>query len=248
MLDAQISTWPQAQAAIERGRLAVLPFGAHEQHGPHLPLSTDTLIAAGLAARLARPWMPSCFPPSRMVKPGRPPVIPARYRSAQVRCNRSWLISGAVSSARGFPVDCGQRPFWQPSPMRAGLPRPHEIPRFPVLLVDFPGLDQLAASVCQSKPAAPGFYHADEVETSLMLAIQPDTVQMALAAPEYPVFPPTFGAEPWPLDAFCSSGVFGDPTSSSKGKGEILLDGLLQNSLELVYAFLKSHRISLPKS
>ena len=76
---------------------------------------------------------------------------------------------------------------------------------FPVLLVDFPGLDQLAARVCESKPAAPGFYHADEVETSLMLAIQPDTVQMALAAPEYPVFPPTFSAEPWPLDAFCSS-------------------------------------------
>ena len=54
MLDAQISTWPQAKAAIERGRPAVLPFGAHEQHGAHLPLSTDTLIAAALAARLAK--------------------------------------------------------------------------------------------------------------------------------------------------------------------------------------------------
>lgn len=33
--------------------IAVLPLGAHEQHGPHLPFETDTLIARGIAARLA---------------------------------------------------------------------------------------------------------------------------------------------------------------------------------------------------
>jgi len=32
--------------------IAVLPLGAHEQHGPHLPLETDTLIAQGLVDRL----------------------------------------------------------------------------------------------------------------------------------------------------------------------------------------------------
>lgn len=34
------------------GLIAVLPLGAHEQHGPHLPFETDTLIAAGLASRV----------------------------------------------------------------------------------------------------------------------------------------------------------------------------------------------------
>lgn len=33
--------------------ISVLPLGAHEQHGPHLPFETDTLIAEGIAARLA---------------------------------------------------------------------------------------------------------------------------------------------------------------------------------------------------
>jgi creatinine amidohydrolase len=37
--------------APERSRIAVLPLGAHEQHGPHLPFETDTIIAAGIAAR-----------------------------------------------------------------------------------------------------------------------------------------------------------------------------------------------------
>lgn len=34
--------------------IAVLPLGAHEQHGPHLPYETDALIAAGLVERLKR--------------------------------------------------------------------------------------------------------------------------------------------------------------------------------------------------
>lgn len=33
--------------------IAVLPLGAHEQHGPHLPFETDALIADGIARRLA---------------------------------------------------------------------------------------------------------------------------------------------------------------------------------------------------
>ena len=32
--------------------IAILPLGAHEYHGPHLPLDTDTLIAEGIAERL----------------------------------------------------------------------------------------------------------------------------------------------------------------------------------------------------
>ena len=35
------------------GRLLVVPLGATEQHGPHLPLGTDTMIAETLAGRLA---------------------------------------------------------------------------------------------------------------------------------------------------------------------------------------------------
>jgi creatinine amidohydrolase len=37
----------------ETDRLLVFPLGATEQHGPHLPLGTDTTIAIALADRLA---------------------------------------------------------------------------------------------------------------------------------------------------------------------------------------------------
>jgi mycofactocin precursor peptide peptidase len=46
-------TWPEAEARRGAGGCLVLPVGSTEQHGPHLPVSTDTDIAVALAERLA---------------------------------------------------------------------------------------------------------------------------------------------------------------------------------------------------
>ncbi len=45
-------TWPQAQAAFKRTSFVVVPLGSTEQHGPHLPLGTDFLVARELARRI----------------------------------------------------------------------------------------------------------------------------------------------------------------------------------------------------
>lgn len=57
---SEITTQPAAilasdpvQETVPDNLIAVLPLGAHEQHGPHLPFETDTIIADGIAARLA---------------------------------------------------------------------------------------------------------------------------------------------------------------------------------------------------
>jgi creatinine amidohydrolase len=48
------SSWPDVAQAVAAGMTTViLPLGATEQHGPHLPLGTDTCRAAALAERLA---------------------------------------------------------------------------------------------------------------------------------------------------------------------------------------------------
>lgn len=46
-----MSTLSGGQMAGNDERIAVLPLGAHEQHGPHLPFATDTIIATGVARR-----------------------------------------------------------------------------------------------------------------------------------------------------------------------------------------------------
>jgi creatinine amidohydrolase len=47
------ATWPEAGAAIDDTSTALVPIGSTEQHGPHLPLSTDHVIAEGLARTAA---------------------------------------------------------------------------------------------------------------------------------------------------------------------------------------------------
>jgi creatinine amidohydrolase len=47
-------TWPEAGARAASGALLAVPVGSTEQHGPHLPMSTDTDLAVALAEALAR--------------------------------------------------------------------------------------------------------------------------------------------------------------------------------------------------
>ena len=44
-------TWPEAEAAAREGAVVVIPTGAHEQHGHHLPLGTDTMLVTAVARR-----------------------------------------------------------------------------------------------------------------------------------------------------------------------------------------------------
>lgn len=52
MTRASDLTWEDFRAST--GRVAILPVGSCEQHGPHLPLSTDTVIATSIAEAVAR--------------------------------------------------------------------------------------------------------------------------------------------------------------------------------------------------
>src|ERR1035441_1883006 len=45
--------WPDVAERAQAGALLAVPLGSTEQHGPHLPLSTDTDIAVALCERLA---------------------------------------------------------------------------------------------------------------------------------------------------------------------------------------------------
>jgi creatinine amidohydrolase/Fe(II)-dependent formamide hydrolase-like protein len=49
-------TSPQAAQLLRESSILCLPLGATEQHGPHLPLNTDVLIAEGLTRRIVARW------------------------------------------------------------------------------------------------------------------------------------------------------------------------------------------------
>ncbi|HZG83945.1 creatininase family protein [Paenibacillus sp.] len=46
-------TWPEVKEALHTVRIAIIPLGAHEQHGPHMNESCDAVLAEAMAVRLA---------------------------------------------------------------------------------------------------------------------------------------------------------------------------------------------------
>jgi creatinine amidohydrolase len=241
MLDAASASWEDVSAAIKRGLIALLPVGAVEQHGAHLPLLTDTVMASGVARRIAKGCdgllLPAIAYGDAWTTEGWPGTLslsPETLRASVLDIGRGLQrmgVKGLVTVNGHFgnrePINLAARVLSE-----AG---------FPVLHLDYPRLEALAADLMDSEPAGPGFYHADEVETSIMLALAPDTVRMDRAQPEYPEFPELFGAEPMKLSAFNTSGVFGDPRPATAVKGEAMIEGIAAESLRLIGLWKTKH-------
>lgn len=234
------ATWPEARAARDRGSAPVLAFGALEQHGPHLPLSTDTIMANWLAAKVAAAvdgWLLPSLPLGYTSgNDGFPGTVSLSFDTVRA------LASDVGNSLRrsGFRCLVIVNGDWgNQAPLHQAARDLTENHSWPVLVIDYPGLAEVASQVCSTPAAGPGFYHADEVETSVLLALQPDLVHMDRAVPCYPDMPATRGATPLDLARLSPTGVFGDPRPASAEKGVAILEALARSSIALASSFLE---------
>jgi creatinine amidohydrolase len=238
-LEASTATWPEVEAHIRGGCVAVLPFGALEQHGPHLPLSTDTVMASGLAGRIAAAVNALLLPPVPYGETWNNARFPGTISLSfdTVRSLTVDICAGLVADGLpGLVVVNGD--YGNQQPLRLAARDAAQRWEFPVLVIDYPGLAEVAADICETPPSGPGFYHADELETSMVLALAPETVHMERAVAEYPQFPTLYGATPISLREVSASGVFGDPRTSTAAKGDALLAALTERALALVEPFV----------
>ena len=240
LFEAALLPWPRVGELLASGAVPILPFGAQEQHGPHLPLSTDTMMADGLARRLAAavgglllPALPYGQTTDNDAFPGTVTLSFDTTRAVAVDIAASVRAHGA----RGLVVVNGD--FGNRAPLTLAA-RQISDTGLRVLVVNYPGLEQVVASLLTTEPAGFGLVHADEFETSVVLALRPEAVEMSRAVAEYPKFPATFPAEPVDLRALSQSGVFGDPRPATAALGERILAVLTTSAVELVTAFLDS--------
>lgn len=229
MLRAAGSPWPAVaeHLAATRG-IAILPFGALEQHGPHLPLATDTIIAEAVAAALADrldalllPAVPYGDTWNMSGYPGTVSLRPTTVTAIADDVGRAIAASGA----RALVIvngDWGNR-----APLAVAARDLAEV--LPTIVLDHPGLDAATERVRESRPAAAGLAHAEEVETSLMLHLAPRLVGDERPA-EYAAFPSDFGVRPMRMHGFSVSGVFGDAGPATAAKGAALLDAVVAES------------------
>ena len=226
-------------ALIEAGAIPILPFGALEQHGPHLPLATDTIMADGLARRISTAvdgiLLPTIGYGQTSDNAGFAGTITLSFDT--VRAIAKDIAAAVISQgARGLVIVNGD--FGNQAPLRQAAREIKEQLGVDVLVVNYPGMAQIAGELCTTKPAGLGLYHADEFETSLVLLLDPDHVRMELAVAEYPDYPPTFPAVLTGLEKLSESGVFGDPRPATAELGARLMDRLEIAAVALVQAYL----------
>jgi creatinine amidohydrolase len=234
ILDSALSSSPEVASGLKDQLIALLPVGAMEQHGPHLPLTTDTILAEGVARRIARlvggllmpafaygdAWSAEGYAGTISISPDTTQEALIDIGSGLRRAGFAGLVTVNGHFGNRAPIGAAAEVL-----IEEGLP---------VLALDYPGLEEAAAEFCVSEPAAPGFYHADEVETSMMLALAPDAVRMDRAVAEYPVFPADFGTRPIQLSTFNTSGVFGDPRGATAATGEKIIARIVAESVAII--------------
>jgi creatinine amidohydrolase len=244
-------TWPEIRGAVAQNRVAVLPVGTVEQHGPHLPLVTDVLTAAEMS-RLAVERIPEeaiLMPPvyysfneHHLDFPGTIAIAGEtiiRYVSdigrslAHHGFRKILLVNGHGSNvpfldiaARNItnetPAICAMAPWWNLIPKE--------------LLKDlreseFPG----------------GMAHGCELETSVLLYLRGDLVQMNkaekdinFAATEFFYWdlqaPSPIFFQEW-FSRYSKTGTVGDPTKASREKGEKFVNAVVERMVALLREF-----------
>jgi len=232
-------SWVDAEKALAKATIALVPVGAVEVYGPHLPQGADGFAAQAMAGRLAErvdavvtPLVPIGCSQVLMSFPGTLSVTSEALKAylADV-CDslvhwgitRILFINGHAGNVppigelcrtltdRG--IKCAQIDWWRAVYRAAG---------------DIPESGELANG------------HAAEVGTSVLMAIRNDLVVPERIAAEMPqrglagAYPEIIQYD-IPYRAMTVSGVAGDPTTASAAKGEAMIERLLDR----VEAFLK---------
>jgi creatinine amidohydrolase len=228
--------------------IALLPLGAHEQHGPHLPLETDTLIAAGLVARLKH-----CLPSSLSVEfLAAEPVgysiehldVAGTKTLAFDEAIRRWIRIGESQSQRGLSKLVLLNAHGGNAPLMTIVATELRV-RFNMLAVAtswtrFGLPDGLISPEEKALDIHGGF-----IETSVMLALHPELVDMEKAgnfssnqrhfADIYKYLraygPHAFG---WKMTDLNQEGVAGNASRATAEAGEKIIAHSLKGIVELL--------------
>lgn len=227
-------TRDEIEKRFKETSIAILPIGALEQHGHHLPLGTDVIIAEELSKRV-------CIETGALLLPavsfGYSWVwrnIPGTISLKQH--NVEEIIKDTATSLNRYGVKTliviNGHDANNASMKYAARELEDEI-GIKVIYLFYPDMNDVIEKIMESDTWH-GLIHACEFETSLMLAIKPEVVHMEKAVKEYPNKPLLYGKSTISLGDLSKSGVYGDPTKATKEKGEKLLNIFTEKIVDII--------------
>ncbi len=229
-------TWKGAREAFKGANVALIPVGSTEQHGPHLPLGTDFLIARRLAEEAARETGAICTP-----------VVPVGISEHHRQFwGTLWVPPAAL---RAYLHGIAQALAY------------HGVKR--LIFVNGHGGNTAALQELARSLRAEGIYalswqwwwavaelsqvlfpgggsHAGEAETSVAMALFPELVDQSALEEAAAGAGPGWGITKFGIDVafdthdFSASGAVGDPRRAERAKGEQLYRAALQELIGLI--------------
>ncbi|WP_368652876.1 creatininase family protein [Ornithinibacillus sp. 4-3] len=252
-------TWPEIREAVNEERIAVVPVAMIEEHGHHLPVDTDVVLANEVALRTGSkipnevviiPPINHGYAPHQMDFPGVISISYDTFISYVVDvCNslayqgfkRILLLNGHGSNVSLLQVATKQTMLKYPDVLCTSISH-----------WDIEPAHKLMSELRESENPG-GINHACEMETSLYLAIDEKNVQMDKAVKDIDKFKMAKSKYFW-LDlmgkgegkpvvmipywsAISETGVLGDPTVATKEKGEKVLNAAVEGLIEFIRIF-----------
>ena len=224
-------TWIEAERRLTAQTVIVIPLGAEaKEHGPHLRLRNDWVMAEYLKRRIlaasdvvVAPTVNYHFYPAFIEYPGsttlrmetaRDLIIDICRSLARYGPRRFYVLNTGVSTVR--PLQAAAETLSRDS--------------VPILLAY---TDVLKVTEAEERRVAKqeGGTHADEIETSMMLYIDPAGVDMSKAAKDYHPGTGRLTRNPSSEGTYSPTGIFGDATLATRAKGEVLVEAMVRGIL-----------------
>jgi len=225
-------SWVDAEKVLTESTVVVIPLGAATvQRGPQLKLDNNDRLARYLASRVQAaaavviaPPLTYHFYPTFLEYPGSTSLSRNTARDMTAEVVRSLAKYGPkrfyvlnTGTTTTFPLEDAAKLLADDGILMGYTDMRYRLGN---------------ASVRLDQPPMRGASHADEVETSMMLFVDPSAVDMTRAVREYG---PGYGPMTRQKDApgtYSASGVVGDPTLATREKGRALVDALVSGALE----------------
>jgi len=226
-------TWVEAEEILRKYDVVMIPLGARtKEHGPHLPLNTDWITAEYLAERISAevpvvvmPTIQYGYYPSFLEYPGSVSLGLETFKEAvkdvcvsmsRYGVRKFYVLNTGVSTLRGLKIAAEEL-------------------REMGIEMRYTDILEAGREAEEAISEQEGGTHADEMETSMMLYIRPEVVEMGKAVKDYhPMAGRGLTRDPENKDAgaYSASGVYGDATLANREKGKAAVEARLRYIIE----------------
>lgn len=214
---------------IMKSSIAIMPIGAVEAHGPHLPLCTDTILAERLACRLAEKVGGFVLPAIPYGQVWSLRDFPGSISISNETLIRLLVEIGTSLYKQGFRIWAMVNGHLgnQTALKEAARILYDQFPNFKTFYFFYPGMNKVVNEIRETEAIHSVYFHACEIETSIMLYLAEEYVDMSKAICDIPNIDEEADVSPTPWKAFTQTAVLGDATKATKEKGKIIVETAL---------------------